>query len=284
MARKTAGRGFAGITARVREGCRGGMAGRIRARSTKLQRAGWKLVEWRDLLCPFGAAMRLRVSRRSIRWQRMTRDVAALSSRPRRVTDDLYRGLEPARALAAWMEQASSLLGQAAGARDYDALEGRLLKARSGFERVRGRRVRANTGGPRGSRGSFWRSARNWCGGSTNSGCGRMRIWRRGCAQKCKDYFEEYEQRKRRLGKLDFVDLLCRVRDLLRDQLDVRHYLQNHFSHLFVDEFQDTDPLQVDILMLFGGGRPRRQAVSWWAIPSSRFTNSGVLIWWSTRG
>ncbi len=77
---------------------------------------------------------------------------------------------------------------------------------------------------------------------------------------------EEYEQRKRRLGKLDFVDLLCRVRDLLRDQPDVRHYiLQNHFTHLFVDEFQDTDSLQVDILMLFAAD-DRAGSCLWWAI------------------
>ena len=56
---------------------------------------------------------------------------------------------------------------------------------------------------------------------------------------------DEYEQRKQRAGKLDFVDLLVCVRDLIRDQPDVRHYLQNRFTHLFIDEFQDTDPLQV---------------------------------------
>ena len=38
----------------------------------------------------------------------MTRDVATLSSRPRRVTDDLYRGLDPARALGGWIERAEA--------------------------------------------------------------------------------------------------------------------------------------------------------------------------------
>ena len=46
------------------------------------------------------------------------------------------------------------------------------------------------------------------------------------------------------------------TRDLLRDQEDVRGYLQRRFTHLFVDEFQDTDPLQVQILMFLGEDDP----------------------------
>jgi len=60
----------------------------------------------------------------------------------------------------------------------------------------------------------------------------------------------ERERRKQRLGALDFVDLLSRTRDLLKSSRSVREQLQNRFSHLFVDEFQDTDPLQAEILML----------------------------------
>ncbi|HAA75060.1 TPA: ATP-dependent deoxyribonuclease subunit A, partial [Candidatus Latescibacteria bacterium] len=61
---------------------------------------------------------------------------------------------------------------------------------------------------------------------------------------------EGFEQMKEREGKLDFLDLLIRVRDMLRDHDDVRVQLQERFTHFFVDEFQDTDPLQVEILML----------------------------------
>jgi ATP-dependent exoDNAse (exonuclease V) beta subunit len=67
---------------------------------------------------------------------------------------------------------------------------------------------------------------------------------------------EEYEERKRRLGALDFVDLLIRVRDLLRANATVRAYFQKSISHLFVDEFQDTDPIQVEILMLLASDDP----------------------------
>jgi ATP-dependent helicase/nuclease subunit A len=51
-----------------------------------------------------------------------------------------------------------------------------------------------------------------------------------------------YEDMKARSGKLDFNDLLIRTRDLIRDDARVRGFLQQQFTHIFVDEFQDTDP------------------------------------------
>lgn len=59
-----------------------------------------------------------------------------------------------------------------------------------------------------------------------------------------------YEEMKRQVGKLDFLDLLLKARDLVRDHRDVRAELQERFTHLFVDEFQDTDPLQAELLLL----------------------------------
>lgn len=58
-----------------------------------------------------------------------------------------------------------------------------------------------------------------------------------------------YEQRKTRAGALDFLDLLIRARDLVRDDADVRRDFQQRFRYLLVDEFQDTDPLQAELLM-----------------------------------
>ena len=68
----------------------------------------------------------------------------------------------------------------------------------------------------------------------------------------------EYEDLKRREGVLDFLDLLVRARDLLRDDEVVRADVQRRFTHYFVDEFQDTDPLQAEILLLLAGDDPRR--------------------------
>jgi ATP-dependent exoDNAse (exonuclease V) beta subunit len=61
---------------------------------------------------------------------------------------------------------------------------------------------------------------------------------------------DEYARLKDRAGCLDFLDLLLRARNLVRDNESVRAELQKRFTHLFVDEFQDTDPLQAEILVL----------------------------------
>ena len=56
--------------------------------------------------------------------------------------------------------------------------------------------------------------------------------------------------RKRRAGAVDFLDLLIQARDLVRDDAEVRRDFQRRFRYLLVDEFQDTDPLQAELLML----------------------------------
>ncbi|MEE8587342.1 MAG: UvrD-helicase domain-containing protein, partial [Acidobacteriota bacterium] len=71
-----------------------------------------------------------------------------------------------------------------------------------------------------------------------------------------KELVGEYEDLKRRSGKLDFVDLLIFVRNLLQGNQSVRNYFQNRFSHIFVDEFQDTDPLQAEVLLLLAADDP----------------------------
>ena len=65
-----------------------------------------------------------------------------------------------------------------------------------------------------------------------------------------------YEALKRQAGVLDFVDLLQCTRDLLAGSSSVREELQGRFTHILVDEFQDTDPLQVAILMLLASDDP----------------------------
>ncbi|MFO0601409.1 MAG: UvrD-helicase domain-containing protein [Myxococcaceae bacterium] len=65
-----------------------------------------------------------------------------------------------------------------------------------------------------------------------------------------------YGQEKHRAGVLDFVDLLLLTRNLLRDHRGVREKLQQSVKHLFVDEFQDTDPLQSEIVLLLAADDP----------------------------
>jgi ATP-dependent helicase/nuclease subunit A len=62
-----------------------------------------------------------------------------------------------------------------------------------------------------------------------------------------------YESRKQRAGALDFLDLLLRARNLVRDCQPVREAFQRRFKYILVDEFQDTDPLQAELLMLLAG-------------------------------
>jgi ATP-dependent helicase/nuclease subunit A len=66
-----------------------------------------------------------------------------------------------------------------------------------------------------------------------------------------------YEKVKARHGALDQVDLLLKLRDLLAGHLDVRREYQGLFDHVFVDEFQDTDPLQAEIVLFLCECEPR---------------------------
>jgi ATP-dependent exoDNAse (exonuclease V) beta subunit len=74
----------------------------------------------------------------------------------------------------------------------------------------------------------------------------------------------EYEALKARAGQLDFLDLLIKARNLIHSNAGVRRELQQRFTHLFVDEFQDTDPLQAEILLLLASGDP--DCTDWHAV------------------
>ena len=66
-----------------------------------------------------------------------------------------------------------------------------------------------------------------------------------------------YQELKQAAGALDFTDLLARARTLIRTDRSVRHHLQRKFKRIFVDEFQDTDPVQAEILLLLAADDPR---------------------------
>jgi ATP-dependent exoDNAse (exonuclease V) beta subunit len=67
-----------------------------------------------------------------------------------------------------------------------------------------------------------------------------------------------YQQEKQRAGQLDFMDLLLSARNLLRHPV-ARAGLQQLYDRIFVDEFQDTDPLQAEILLLLAAEDPAEQ-------------------------
>jgi ATP-dependent exoDNAse (exonuclease V) beta subunit len=66
-----------------------------------------------------------------------------------------------------------------------------------------------------------------------------------------------YEELKTRGGRLDFLDLLIKARNLIRDNGAVREELQRRFTHYFVDEFQDTDPIQAELVLLLSADNPQ---------------------------
>ena len=53
-----------------------------------------------------------------------------------------------------------------------------------------------------------------------------------------------YEDRKQELGAMDFDDLLVNGLRLLEENEGLRAHLQEHFLHVLVDEYQDTNTLQ----------------------------------------
>jgi len=59
-----------------------------------------------------------------------------------------------------------------------------------------------------------------------------------------------YDRLRRERNGLNFHDLLLRSLNLLREQPDVRRYFRERFSHLLIDEFQDTDPIQAEVMLL----------------------------------
>lgn len=65
-----------------------------------------------------------------------------------------------------------------------------------------------------------------------------------------------YGRHKRSSAVLDFDDLLYNARDLLRRSPEVRAALSGRYRHILVDEFQDTDPVQAEILFLLCGEGP----------------------------
>jgi ATP-dependent helicase/nuclease subunit A len=216
----------------------------------QLRWAGKKLVEWRD----YDTAWQREPFAREEEIDtivRLVRDLADLCARPKRVTDNLYKHLAPVRWLAGWIDRAESG-GSEPGRRDYDALESMVLKLGRDL-----RDLKKGSGAygevPREELLAKREDLVRWIGEFRRRADADLAAALR---EEMRGVVDEFERRKHRAGKLDFVDLLIKVRNLVRDQPKVRKYLQDRFTHLFVDEFQDTDPLQSEILLLLAADNP----------------------------
>lgn len=76
----------------------------------------------------------------------------------------------------------------------------------------------------------------------------------------------ESAEARRKSGRLQFHDLLVRTRQLLRSRsrgAEVRAALRRKYTHLLLDEFQDTDPIQIEIAVLIATTADQVGDVSW---------------------
>jgi ATP-dependent helicase/nuclease subunit A len=71
--------------------------------------------------------------------------------------------------------------------------------------------------------------------------------------RKTLDHFRDMKKRAR---VLNFQDLLTTTAEMLRRSREVREFLRDRYTHLLVDEFQDTDPLQAEIMFLLTADDP----------------------------
>ncbi len=73
--------------------------------------------------------------------------------------------------------------------------------------------------------------------------------------------YRAYEEMCRRNGVVDFAELLLRAHELLREREEVLADYRARFTHLLVDEFQDTNAIQYAWLRLLAGSEGQVFAV-----------------------
>ena len=226
------------------EGTGGGPAAR-------LQRAGWALVEWRD----FPTAWRRARFDREAEIDRLVpklHEFADLTRQPAKTSDNLYQSTQPARRISDHIR----LLEQVHADRDNDGIEAMVVHLASDGDFLNVKKGWGSQYGKSATRAEIL--------ASHTALISDLRRFARAadadlaaCLQhELITTVRAYEDLKVQAGKLDFVDLLLRARDLVRDEAAVRADFQEHFTHIFVDEFQDTDPLQAEILLLLASDDP----------------------------
>ena len=215
----------------------------------RLRRAGWTLADWRDFRAPW----RREAFDRAAAVDALVEEVHAFAELVRGCgtpTDGLYQDTWLARRISDDVR-----LGEALAPRDHDGLEAGLVelarsrqfrRPRKGYERNYRAASRAEVMAAHARLGealdAFARQA-----DADLAARLQQELW---------TTVDAYEALKARAGRLDFLDLLLRTRDLLRERPEVRAELQRRFTHVLVDEFQDTDPLQAEILLLLAAADP----------------------------
>ena len=81
----------------------------------------------------------------------------------------------------------------------------------------------------------------------------------------------DYAHERKADGEVEFQDLLVLARDLLRDSLSARDHFRGRYSHILIDEVQDTDPLQAELAMFLAEDVPEGveltdRPMDWWKV------------------
>ena len=210
----------------------------------RLKRAGWELTEWRDFDTPWtreGFDRRARIDALAAQLA----EYVQLLSNPANKFDNLFYDSRSARQLHEDVSRAESVTG-----RDYDRLEAALIELERNRDFKNARKGSGKSYRPGILREDVWQARESLMTSlaaferSANADLAAL------LQQELSGCVAEYEAAKARAGALDFLDLLLKARDLIRGDEDVRRSFQSRFQRIFVDEFQDTDPLQAEILML----------------------------------
>jgi len=210
--------------------------------------AGWELVSWRDFPARWRRSQFAReaainsIAGKIIKLAELTRDPADKSS-------NLFYDTAPARSLAENIRTAET-----ARPRDYDGLEATFVFMASAsdsqhkrFREPRKGKTQYNQQVKRDDilalHGELMTTIQSFVENADSDLASLLQA-------ELGETVAEYQKLKERAGTLDYLDLLIRARDLLVHWHSVRQHFQDRFTHLFVDEFQDTDPLQAEILVL----------------------------------
>jgi ATP-dependent exoDNAse (exonuclease V) beta subunit len=218
----------------------------------RLRRAALALVEWRDFR---GAWTREPFDREAAIAQLsdLVHRCAAVSERPSYAGDNLFVDTEPVRRLSRELTTRRDS--------DLDGLESQFVELRRNRDFKRGRKG----SGPTYSKGVTRAQVLTARDALVEALADFQRRADADLAavlqQELFGCVDEYERLKAREGALDFLDLLVRARDLIRDDGAVRRHFQTRFTRIFVDEFQDTDPLQAELLLLLAADDP--DAIDW---------------------
>jgi ATP-dependent helicase/nuclease subunit A len=222
----------------------------------RLRNAGWELIQWRDFKAdwqrpPFDRARRIDLLVDQLR------EFAALSSDPVSRHDNFHFDTHPARQLSGEIDRTEAASGRGReGGRDYNRLEAALidLGRNRQFQRARkgsGRTYKAGV-----SRDDIARVREQLQGDLTQFEKDANADLAALLCRELRECLYRYETEKAKAGALDFLDLLLKARNLVAKDEDVRRSFHQRFKRIFVDEFQDTDPLQAEILLLLAGDDP----------------------------